>query len=383
MQSGHGARIFVALIGLALIFSQGTALAQQTQVHVLVSYTTDFPVIDGDPSDAAWSATPGIFSDTGTLQAVYDGEQIAILFRMKAPTMSVNTPADWVLKDGSWISWADSREYEAWVNERTQPMAAMFWEIEPFGLGRGCTYTCHAGIRTQTIREGLADYWVLLGRHGTGRGSMENTGWLLGATGARQSERLGFSDDPVDPRMVDEGMVAFVGFAEDLHILPVDQAGGEHPVRPDDEYPFRLNGDQGPEYIETLPVNFVDASVITEAEIAAGEAVPVASLSQAEVEAAWAVYEAYKATVPGLILRDGAPGADVKVGAQWEDGYWTIEICRDLVTGDPKDVQFDDLSQVYTATLTAVSYEGFDNRGSKGFGFVTPIRFSFAPAPRR
>lgn len=384
MKGARSAWLFVALLGLALAVSQAPALAQQNEVHVLVSYTTDFPVIDGDPSDAAWSATPGIFSDTGTLQAVHDGKQIAILFRMKAPVMSVNTPADWVYKDGSWISWAESREHEAWVTQRTHPMAAMWWVESPsvFGPPAGCSTSCHQpGVKVQTIKQGMGDYWMLLGRFGYGVGAMQNTGWLLGATEVRQSERLGFSDDPVDTRMVDEGMVAFVGYAEDTFVVPLAEAGGNHPVQPDVEYPFRLNGVDRPQYIEPAPVNFVDASVITEAEIGAGEAVPISSLSREEVEAAWAVYDALRATVPGLILRDGAPGADVRVGAQWEDGYWTVEICRDLVTGDPKDVQFDDLSKVYTSFLTAVSYEGYDNRGAKGFGFTTPIYFHFGPVP--
>lgn len=103
-----------------------------------------------------------------------------------------------------------------------------------------------------------------------------------------------------------------------------------------------------PLYIETNPENWVDCMVLTQAEIDAGEAVPVADLSEADIVKYWDNYAALNGSVPHLVLQEPSGGqADVRVAANWYNGYWTVELKRNLVTGDDYDVQFDELTKDY------------------------------------
>lgn len=384
-----GGLAIVALIVVVVVSCSAWAAADQRlrALSVLVEYTKEAPVIDGDASDPAWATAVGLFNQNSIMKAVYTDDTIAFLFTMKAATAATRTPGDWVYAGGRWMRWAEERKDETWATQRTQPFAAMLWEIEPFGLAQGtCTYKCHQSVRQHNIAQGKGDYWLLVSRHGSGPKVMADTGWLLGAEGAAQSPKVGYATDLVDPGQIAGGWVSFAGYAEDLFVVPAAQAGDSYPVMPDGgkARPFRANGSSAPEYIETAPQGYADAATLSEAEIASGEAVRVAALSAAQVAAAWARYEAVHAAVPQLIL--GVPGpearSDVKVAARWEDGAWTVEFARPLVTGDPGDVQFADLGALYVATLAAVTYTAPDARNSTGFGFTTPLTFRFAPPPK-
>jgi hypothetical protein len=95
--------------------------------------------------------------------------------------------------------------------------------------------------------------------------------------------------------------------------------------------------------------------VLRQAEIDNGEAVTVASLSENDIETYWAAYAAVNAVVPERILKipSGSRG-DLRQSAVWENGMWTTEYERALVTGYSDDVQFSDLGKGYlfgTATM--------------------------------
>ncbi|MCA9881443.1 MAG: ethylbenzene dehydrogenase, partial [Anaerolineae bacterium] len=52
--------------------------------------------------------------------------------------------------------------------------------------------------------------------------------------------------------------------------------------------------------------------------------------------------------IPGIVISQfEGDGGDISAGWVWEDGVWTLELGRALVTESEFDVQFDDLSAVY------------------------------------
>ena len=68
---------------------------------LLVKKVDSMPIIDGDASDPVWQGIPGVGNDQLLIRAVYDGREMAMLFEMNAPTMSIHTPGNWVCRKGS------------------------------------------------------------------------------------------------------------------------------------------------------------------------------------------------------------------------------------------------------------------------------------------
>jgi hypothetical protein len=48
-----------------------------------------------------------------------------------------------------------------------------------------------------------------------------------------------------------------------------------------------------------------------------------------------------------VLATPGGSSSDLNVAATWQDGHWTVEVIRDLLTGSPDDVQFDDRGDKY------------------------------------
>lgn len=352
---------------------------------LLVKKVDSMPIIDGDASDPVWQGIPGVGNDQLLIRAVYDGSEMAMLFEMNAPTMSIHTPGNWVWTGQEWKTWTEVREeteFKAW---RAWDWLAVIWEIEPFGMTEGgCAYTCHtvegsASGRRHAFTEGqgTADLWVFLAKHAYGPRRIADSGWPLGVRGAYQEGPLTFaSTDPRDPFKVTSGSVVFFGYAEERYQTSLNDPVYQTLETETTDYcslchdrewvkanslqgdvgrmPYRRNGLTGPEYIQLNPVNFVDAMTLTEEEIANGLAVPVASLTPAEVARCWNNYVAVNATVPEVILQEPSGSqADVVEAARWNNGRWTVELRRALVTGNADDIQFDDLTKTYSMTVTA------------------------------
>lgn len=141
-----------------------------------------------------------------------------------------------------------------------------------------------------------------------------------------------------------------------------------------------------PIYMETDPLDYYDAMLITANELKSGEAVDITGLNNATISSYWAKYTALSVpagaspiAIPERILQlpEGSR-ADVLEGAAWAAGTWTIEISRKLVTGHPDDVQFDDLSASYEFDIALM-----DDTGGEGHSFHigTPLSLTFADKP--
>jgi len=344
------------------------------------------PEIDGDFSE--WDNVRGKSIGASAWKAVYTDDEVAMYIRWMDPDANIDTRGTW--------NW--DNEAQAWWQTGMEPgtykQFGMWFSISfdissdvsdaPMGEV-GCGAFCHettegsGGRHHQTGAVGsYVDTWLVLSKHGFGS-SAEDSGFLLGATGASQEGELIFNpSSAIDARAVMNGNMTFVGYAEDKVFASPDDPMIAARDNPADQYcqncheqlevsgdPLNVNltfGDPGdilysenwnadhtaPLYIEVAPENWVDAMVLTQAEIDAGEAVAVADLSEAELAEYWGKYEALNGNVPQLIKQEPSGSqADVRVAANWKNGFWTVELKRKLATGSEYDVQFDDLSKDY------------------------------------
>lgn len=391
-------------VTLFAAFSQAV-LADGT-LGILVKKVDTAPMIDGDPSDPQWASATAIVSSNTSMKAVYTDEEIAILYEVEDPTMTIVAPDSWYFNGEEFIRWREYRQELGDPAYRSWEMYNLVWQTSDFNLEGGCQYMCHTteeGRTRHLVPEGsAADMWNLMGKHGYGPDYMYETGWPLGYLGAFQEGPIGFvTGDTRDPFQVVSGTFTFIGWADERYQTHMNNPAfegqalatdtGRYCIQCHDKefvetnslqgkpgrMPYRQNGITSPAYIKINPVNFADAAVITELDIKEGRAVRVDSLSAEELRAAWRKYESLNALIPPLVLQEPSESmADVLVAARWSDGIWTVELKRALVTDDPLDVQFDDLTQSYTAS-TAVSFGVANGRVSGAYGSDVGIEFRF------
>lgn len=368
--------------------------------------TTDFvikkvdsmPEIDGDPSDQQWDKAQWVSAGYTSLKGIYTDDEIAFLYKIDDPTMSIVSPDSWQYKDGKFIRFREIAKENGIdpIPYGTYDMVNMVWETSTFELEEGGCYNfCHEdedGKSRHVVPPGSkADLWIFLNKHGYGPTMSNETGWPLGFLGAyQQGGEISFiENDPKNPFQVTGGTFNFIGWAEERIQTSFDNpefAGTSkatetgtycldcHSTRfvesnslqgKSGKMPYRRNAVSiqnmfatSPEYIKPNPKDYADAAVITDKDIEAGLAVKIADLSKEEIEKAWAKYEALNCLVPELILQEPSGNlAQTLVGAQWSDGYWTIEVKRARVTNNPNDIQFGDLTQKFNmATALTLSY---------------------------
>ncbi len=383
-------------------------------IGFLVKKVDAMPQIDGDAGDPQWKDAIGVVSSNTTLKGVYTDDEVAFLYIVEDPTMSVVTPDSWYYDGEKFVRWRAYREEQGDPVYRSWEMYNMAWETSDFALDEGgCNFMCHtddAGKNRHVVPPGAgADLWNILCKHGYGPGSMHETGFPLGYLGASQEGKISFvQNDTKDPYQVTSGTFTFVGWADEriqtsfdnpdyagtagstetgkycLQCYGKEWAEGNSLQGKEGKMPYRRNavGFEGmyataPEYIKLNPKDFADGIMITDKDIKEGRAVKIASLSKAEIEKAWARYEELHCMIPELILQEPSGNrARTLIGAKWSDGVWTVEIKRARVTNNPHDIQFDDINKKY-ALSTAVSFGVEGKRASGGFGSDTGINVIF------
>ncbi|MCZ2095454.1 MAG: hypothetical protein LC121_04145 [Anaerolineae bacterium] len=386
---------------------------------VVAARVSEMPTIDGDVSDPAWEGAKITRVGGTAWSAVYTDDELAMYIRWIDHQASVNSRGTWNWDPDTQSWWRTGWEPGTWrpldgltqtENLRVTEWFNIAWDIStdlstaPISE-TGCGSFCHESadgsgeMHHQTNAMGAyVDSWMILAKHGFGAGSLHDMGWIQGVSGVSQEGELIFNpSDPMDPRQVINGSLTFLGYAEDKVMGSPDDPKFADRNTPADRYclrchdqlgmpdPLKVNftyGDLGdimysenwsddqsvPLYMELAPENFIDCIVLTQAEIDAGEAVLIADLSEAEFAAAWNNYAALNGNIPHLILQEPSGSqADVRVGANWYNGVWTVELRRKLVTGNEDDVQFDDLSKDYhfavTLTATSSAVGGVQNTG--------------------
>ncbi len=386
------------LVGCDSEKSTGPA-AKTVFVTLTAKPVTTLPVIDGDASDAAWKSAAGASMAVLTMKAVYTNDEIAFLMTWLDRDMSINSAGTWNYNpaSGAWTQTGAGGKWESFSGSRHPEWLDVSFDISSQIKTQGCSAFCHASptgsgaMHHNTAKLGeKVDTWLLLAKHGFGSTGLQDMGWLVGVDGATQAGTLVFDPiDTLDSHQPLVGKATFVGYAEDKFMTSLDDPAWPKTTRPADLYCIKCHadknviewsktenrtyGDDGdipyapnwnatysaPIYMEKAPVNFADAMILTQAEIESGEAVAVAGLTAAQRSEYWARYAGVNAVVPQLVLkRPTGSQADVRVAATWDNGRWTVEFKRKLVTGYADDVQFSDLAKDYYYTISLTSHQG-------------------------
>ncbi len=197
----------------------------------------------------------------------------------------------------------------------------------------------------------------------------------LGVTSQSQSGTPVIADD----HQATAGTFTLIGYADDKYVtyenpdnLPED--GGRHGDSGKSTYGRNRSEDKSaPLYLEKNPTDYLDAMVLTQAEIDAGQVIEIAAATVDEINKYWGNYQILGAVAPERILREPSESrADIKQAGTWSDGEWTVEIQRALDTGNDDDIQFSDLSIDYLFGTSLMDNAGGD---AHLFSGVNSLRF--------
>jgi hypothetical protein len=302
------------------------------------------PTLDGIVDEDYWADAPAVeVKVTGgansgesvvTLKSVYDGDMVYFLVTWEDPTESfLRSP--WELQDdGTWIQLKDPDDKGGDNNVWYEDKFSIIWPINnsiPGFETAGCFTACHAGENSDvkpygnkyTAEEGqMGDMWHWKSVRNLNQVHDQYLDWV------RYSE-----DTPGAGR----------------HSDPSDSGGYVNNVTED----------------KTAP-----AFMLPEDEAKDGS--PGFILDSEKVPFDPAMFEAGD-RVPGIVISEFVgDGGDILAGWVWEEGIWTLEIGRALVTDSEYDVQFDDLDATYYFAVAA-----FDNAQVRHAFQVGSIAFTF------
>jgi hypothetical protein len=286
-----------------------------------------------------------------TLKSVFTDTDLYIYAEWDDATMSLTRGGGAWMYNGTGFENADGG---------SEDRLAIMWEIGTITdfATSGCQVKCHpeydaAGAFLETDGE-KGDVWHMKAARS------------LPTTSASQEGTVTIDAD----HQATSGKFMFTGYIDDKVITydaePHEGDGGRHGDAGDETYSRNRNETKtGPLYMESAPADYIDAMVITQTEIDDGETMDLATADAGDIATAWAIYEGFGALVPERTLAPptGSRG-DVMQAAVWEDGTWTTEIVRKLVTGNDDDVQFDDMDAGYNFGVALMDDSGGDDHSS-------------------
>jgi len=305
--------------------------------------TTAAPTLDGKSSEAFWASAPEMklkLSNAGALQggtggkfdngntevtmkATYDAENLYMLLQYQDPTDSM-ARGPWILESGKLVK----KPY----NELYEDKLAINWNInnstQDFN-DAGCTVTCHAA--TDKNGKTVTKHWTNAENE-----LLDMWHWKY----VRQNSLYG----PDKPGLMHDQ------FMDSVKYDPADAAkagGGRHSDPGDKEYIDNMTDDK------SVPKLVFDGAALN-----GNPYVIIDGLDKTKPFTADYIKTMKEGDfIPGPIAKQitGDP-ADIKAKGKWENGVWTLEISRKLITTSAKDVQFDDLAKTYSFAVAA-----FDN----------------------
>ena len=336
------------------------------------------------PAAALSSVPPSPQTDEVILKALYSADYLYFKAEYPDPTLSMTGADAWLYETATntWKNPPVVSVYEGMFpaaqvyDKQSYDKIGFIWNISipEYKTTFGCALKCHGhvpGASCFTDKEGsTADLWVARTAGGLGAVSFEQDGIPIidASNGSYQATA---------------GSFAMGGYLDDRFLTwYMDQEGGYDTTdagRRADEgtgsYRYNSTNDKkAPLYMETSPENYLDAIVLTEEEITAGEVIntdPANSeyAGQSSVESAWLNYEAVEAFLPGKIISTpSASRGDILHAATWKNGIWTHLFKRKLSTGNDDDVAFS-TEKEYEFSVTV-----FDNCG---WGEIPPAHNTY------
>ena len=308
---------------IGLIFIGVTVQASTT----LTSVKTDKPILLSGAVDNAWQkAAPlkvtldnlpydpsngydGMEETTVTMKSLYDDEYLYLLLQYNDPTESL-ARFPWIKQaDGTWkqMKKKDSTGHD---NTYYEDKVGIFWDINTKGFTEeGCMISCHMDIEGDTS---------------AGRKFTNNPG------------------ETIDMWHVKNVRTSPLGQVDDQFMDSTDNAkanksfGRKGDLKTGGGYTNNINKDKtGPAYMNFPPSEKAKYYVLP-------------SLKTPFID----IFKPGD-VVPGIVIDAfQGPRADIEMRGKWDNGVWTLEIRRKLVTTGEKaniqDVQFDDLSKAYS-----------------------------------
>lgn len=339
---------FAALLALSVLGwfpNAEPAIVAYAQDEGLTSIlVTEAPTLDGLAEDAAWADAPVLEVSTRRganegdttimLQSVYTEDMVYFLIRWEDPTQSyLRFP--WEMQDdGTWIQLRDPEDQGGDDNLWYEDKLAIIWPINnsiaDFEFD-GCFTACH--------RSDDGDPKPYGNKYTENEGEMGDIWHWKSVRNLNQMHDQYLDSTPYSADTPEAGR----------HSDPSDSGGYRNNMNEDKTAPaFMPAGD--------FPHDGSPGFILE------SEAVPFdASLFEPGDR------------LPGIIISEFVgDGGDISAGWQWEDGVWTLEIGRVLVTESEFDVQFDDLTAMYYFGIA-----NFDNAQVRHAYEGDPIAFVF------
>ncbi|ASP35350.1 hypothetical protein CHH27_20655 [Labrenzia sp. VG12] len=360
----------------AVVLAGAVALDTVTREDLVVSQATDLPVLDGELTDAAWQTARPVFVETqqgtgldGTgastveVRAAQIGDKIAFAFRWEDPNRSLKRHPLIKREDGWYM-----------LNNRADLSDETAYYEDKFSVAFSATDAFGGGDSTHMGPKPLGDKPAAFhgrGLHYTTDGSLIDV-WQWKAS---RGGMLGRVDDMYfsTPKAPNEAQAAGKG----------RYSAGYAADKGTSFYVYNYKKKAGSDYqgtvdVRRLPVDYNDISskmgaidLAIEATDDPGsqwwlfeaESVPYSSEKDAEIPVG--------AIIPGVLIQGEYTGsrADLLGGSKWKDGYWTLEIIRDMDTGHDQDLAMTDGLFVWVSV--------FDHNQTRHTRHSRPVRLTF------
>lgn len=319
--------VFALVLTIAMVASlvpqQNTVVktyAQDEEDTLTSMLVEEAPTVDGVADEEFWADAPvfeidverGANSEETTvmMRSVYTEDSVYFLVEWADPTESF-LRAPWEMQeDGTWLQLKDPEDLGGDNNVWYEDKFAFIWNINnsiAFFEEEGCSVACHLSEEGDpkpygnklTEEEGeMGDIWHWK--------SVRNLNQLHD----QYLDHTEYSEDTP---------------SAGRHSDPKDSGGYINNVNEDKTAPLYMPaGDDFPR--DGNPGYLIESEMV--------------EFDPAMFEAGDRVPGIYKSEFVG-------DGGDIAGGWRWEDGMWTLEIGRALVTGSEYDVQFDDLTAAY------------------------------------
>lgn len=324
----------IAILGPMLVMR-----SEGTQQNILTSKKAATPPTLDGTVDELWSQAmpltvqlfnganfPPDGSTTVTLRSVYSGDMVYFLVQWNDSTKSLRR-SPWVKqKDGSWKTLKDPNDKGGDNNLYYEDKFAFLWNISSPAFERSVFSAGHIGDAGKpygtmyTQDGGLLDMWHWKSVRSQPVGQIDDQ-YMDGTRYDAKNPNAGRKSDPGTGGYVDN--------------ITDDKAGPK----------FAPKGHA----TEALWILDSEKELIDSAKYEAGD------------------------EMPSIIVAPFAGDrADISSGARWENGVWTLEISRKLVTGSKFDIQFNDMKKTYAFGVAA-----FDNAAVRHAFSPTVLWFRF------
>jgi len=324
------------------------------------------PVLDGDPSDAAWALatpvtihtakatnSPGHVSDV-TVKAVHDGTHVYFQFQWNDPNVSAKRYP--LLKtEGGWKVLQTAFD-QADENVYYEDKLSMYLTRVKNG---SCAGTCHLGVGPSSEKNE---------KHG-----LHYTAGEIGDVWHWKSVRT----NPVGARTGEPGFADDMYFGPPAPTKPGERYTGGYYADPDKggayAYNFvKLDPKKSLEDGHVLPKFLPPAHAVhTNPEPVTNEHGRTWWIHKAEAIPYTKAADTYPVgtLIPNIVIAPlTGDRADVRAKAEWKDGRWTLETRRLLDTGSQYDVAFVPGEPVY---ITVATYNRAQTRHSE---HIKPVR---------